>query len=117
MQLGYDATDLDMGAFAANIRKELREVAAMPPIDPSIFIFSNFNEPLGSADTRSAAELMEAGVDVDDIECALARESNRANGVERSYTDYREAKMHEKAERSSIMLGYMPKVKKEGSMV
>jgi len=115
--LGYDATDLDMGAFAANIRKELREVAAMPPIDPSIFIFSEFNEPLGSADTRSAAELMEASVDVDDIECALARESNRANGVERSYTDYREAKMHEKAERSSIMLGYMPKVKKEGSMV
>ena len=109
--------DLDMGAFVANIRKELREVAAMPPVDPSEFIFSSWNEPLGSADTRSAAELVQAGVDVDEIECALARESNRSNGIERSYTDYREARMQEKAERSSVMLGYMPKVKKEGSMV
>lgn len=106
-----------MGLFVANIRKELREVSAMPPVDPSDFIFSAFNEPLGSADTRSAAELVADKVDVGEIEVALAEESNRSNGIERSYTDYREAKKQEKAERQSIMLGFLPKVKKERSPV
>lgn len=92
-------------------------MAAMPPADPADFIFSAYNEPLGSADIRSAAQLVADKVDMDDIEASLARESNRANGIERSYTNYRESKQNEKAERESIMMGYLPKVKKESSPV
>lgn len=71
--LGYDSCDLDMGMFASNIAKELRELSSMPAGDPSEFFFTSMNEPLAPFDNRSALELIESKVSLKEIEDGLKK--------------------------------------------
>jgi hypothetical protein len=84
--LGYDSCDLDMGAFASVIAKELRELSSMPANDPSDFFFSPFNEPLAPVDTRSALELVANNVPLYEIEDSLKRCHANHTGISRSFT-------------------------------
>lgn len=54
----YDANDLDLDHFCKTIARELSEVTAHPVVDPSTYIFSQWNQPLAPADTRSADEIV-----------------------------------------------------------
>lgn len=127
-----------MGMFAANIRKELHELAAMPPPEPCTFFLSPYNEPLAPSDVRSAPELVESGTTVDDIEESLRKgheahsggTSASAAGLSRSFTE-----IHRYASRPSndlhsnrgiaavtdagtaIGMSYLPRVKKEDKAV
>jgi len=80
--------------FATNIGRELHELAAMPPIDPSEFFFSPYNEPLAPGDCRSAPEIIADGSKVADIEGALTKghekhagTSSDGPGISRSFTE------------------------------
>lgn len=84
--LGYDSCDLDMGTFASNIAKELRELSSMPAGDPGDFFFCSLNEPLAPMDTRSALELVEEKVTVSEIEEQLRKGRVTNSGISRSFT-------------------------------
>lgn len=91
--LGYDACDLDMGMFASNIAKELRELSSMPAGDPGDFFFSTLNEPLAPADTRSAWELAEDKVGVHEIQekLKMGHASAAGSNLNRSFTQIHRA--------------------------
>lgn len=123
--LGYDACDLDMGMFASNIAKELRELSSMPAGDPAEFFFSSLNEPLAPADTRSALELVEEKVTVEEIQENLKKGHSASNngGISRSFTQLHRASSVGNGQRpqpSAFELGSVSRIfkhKSENDMV
>ena len=116
--LGYDACDLDMGMFASNIAKELRELSSMPAGDPGEFFFSTLNEPLAPADTRSAFELAEDKVTVDEIQKTLKKGhagSDAGAKLNRSFTQLQRnsAGGYERPPASAFELGSVSKMFKQ----
>jgi hypothetical protein len=102
-------SDLDLAFFCNVIRKELRELVAQPVLSPEDFFFTPYNEPLAPNDIRSATELLDDEVTVEDIETAFRHKSNAT--VNRSFT---EAHMLRKSrEYSSSVMNYLPTVKRE----
>lgn len=53
----YDKNDLDLDFFCLLIQRDLQEITAYPNLDPSSFIFTNWNQPFAPADSRSAEVL------------------------------------------------------------
>jgi predicted membrane chloride channel (bestrophin family) len=60
----YDANDLDLDTFCLTIQRELAEIAAHPALDPTSFIFSQWNQPFAPGDRRTAQDIL-AHVDHD----------------------------------------------------
>ncbi|KAF6749321.1 Bestrophin, RFP-TM, chloride channel-domain-containing protein [Ephemerocybe angulata] len=54
----YGLNDLDLDKFCDEILKELRQITAVPCIEPSEFIFGSNSQPLAPHDRRSAQELV-----------------------------------------------------------
>lgn len=54
----YDENDLDLDRFCEAIGKELAEITAHPVVDPSQYIFGEWNNPFAPADNRSAGTII-----------------------------------------------------------
>jgi len=54
----YDENDLDLDRFCEAIGKELSEITAHPVLEPSQYIFGDWNQPFAPGDHRSAAIIL-----------------------------------------------------------
>ncbi|KAK7030985.1 hypothetical protein VNI00_010212 [Paramarasmius palmivorus] len=59
----YDANDLDLDGFCANIQRELHQITAHICPEPHDLVTSSKNQPFTPADTRDAPTLIEIGLD------------------------------------------------------